>query len=591
MRKSFKSVVAGVLTLCVAGAISALGATSASAAAGPFDPDVNAFGTITLYDFNGNVITSGDANAYGSATNPTGLSYAVASVPSTGNTSSRAHISLYNPQVASPVNTAAWSGVQLNANTIYPLATAPAPINASLNAATPMPVGTQTLTSAVTAFAPNTAAGWVNLYQLRLANVTGLTYAATTISIDPTTHLWQQTYPVVADSTTTVLTQSATSPAAAPASDTLTATVNRTAATSSKPVGSVQFKDGANNVGSPVAVNATTGVATLAQPAVPAGTYSYTAVFTPTDPAVFMTSTSSALPLVVASIPVGPSLALTVDNAAPNTGVTVNFTSTQTSTPVNTAGNIQLFDGLNALGTAAPAAASNTFAVSFATAGVHHVTAKFVPTDPTLFTSTTSPVVDVTATTVATPDCLLTGSSCTDAQSFTVNVPAGSIVISTPYSALNQFNMGAMALDTAGSQYSASKAFGDAANPALGVTITDTRAGGKGWTASLQSSDFINGTSTINAGNLGFTGVTPRYLTNNLLGSTGHLVSVFDNAAPVTALGFPAAAPALSLATPQKFASTGIGAGSVNVTGLFTIVAPSSVPAGQYDGTVTFTII
>jgi hypothetical protein len=220
------------------------------------------------------------------------------------------------------------------------------------------------------------------------------------------------------------------------------------------------------------------------------------------------------------------------------------------------------------------------------------VTSKFVPTDPALFTSTTSPVVDVTVVAVVTADCALPGSSCTDPQPFVVNVPAGSIVISTPWTAANPFNLGTMVLNAAGTQYTASNQFGQAALPGDGVTITDTRAGNKGWTASLSSTDFTQGANGINAGNLGFTNVAPQYIAGNALGlAPNHVVSVFQNPAPTTALGYPAAAPASSLAVPQKFASAVIGAGSVNVTGLFTIVAPSSVPAGLYNGTVTFTII
>ena len=584
MRKSFKSVVAGVLTLCVAGAISALGATSASAAAGPFDPDVNAYGTITLYDFNGNVITSGDAGAYGSATNPTGLSYAVASVPTTGNTLSKAHITLYNPQVASPVNTAAWSGVQLNSNTTYPLTTAPAPINASLNAATPMPaVGTQTLTSAVTAFAPNTAAGWVNLYQLRLVNVTGAAYAATTISIDPTTHKWTQTYPTPVTATTTTLAVTPASPATTPVNPTLTATVSPVAA------GTVQFSDGATLLGAPVAVAA--GVATTSVTAATVGTHSYSAAFTSTDPA--FASSASVPTSYVVQVPQTPVTVGLSSTAAPvYLGAADTFTATALAgTPaVAVPGSFQFFDGTTSLGAAS---ATATLTTSTLALGVHSITVDFIPTDLATYNNLTiSPAVSVNVLAIQQGACAITPANCTDAQNFQATVPAGSIVISTPYHASNPFNIGTMVLNTAGTQYTASNLFGNLANPANGVTITDTRAGGLGWTASLQSGTFTNttaATGSINGGNLGFTGVEPQYISGNALNlAPGNVVSVFQNAAPAIALA-PGVA-ASGLANPQKFASALIGAGSVYVTGAFTLNAPSSVPAGLYGGIVTFTI-
>jgi hypothetical protein len=47
------------------------------------------------------------------------------------------------------------------------------------------------------------------------------------------------------------------------------------------------------------------------------------------------------------------------------------------------------------------------------------------------------------------------------------------------------------------------------------VTITDTRAGDLGWTAQVSSGDFTGGGKTINACNLGFTGITPVQIGGN----------------------------------------------------------------------------
>jgi len=591
MRKSFKSVVAGVAALCVAGVISAVGATSASAATAPFDPtaDVgNYYSSITFYDAAGHVVTSGDAN------NPLSEVYAVANAVPAGVLIQKAGLFIYGPQPS--VNPGLWGGVQLNGNVSYPITTAPAPVStAGLNPATLETATSANMANMSLSFTPNTGA-LANVFQIRLLSAQLTQYAATTITIDPITKIWQQIDPVVADSTKTVLTQSATSPATAPASDTLTATVSRTAGTQAPvPAGAVQFMDGAATVGGPVAVNAS-GVATVSQTALPVGSHTYSAVFTPTavTPAVWLPSTSSVLPFNVIKGLTPVTVGLSATAAPVYQGAPVTFTANALAgTPaVAVPGTFQFFDGATSLGAAS---ATATLTTSTLALGAHSsITVNFIPTDLVTYnTLTTSPAVSVNVLAVAPNFCdPATGSKCTDTQNFQATVPAGSIIISTPYKAANPFNIGTMVLNAAGTQYTTSSAFGTATDPTSGVTITDTRAGGLGWTASLQSSVFTNttaATGSINAGNLGFTGVAPQYITGNALNlAPGNVVSVFENVAPTLALA-PAAA-ASGLANSQKFASAAIGAGSVNVTGTFTLNAPSSVPAGVYGGIVTFTI-
>lgn len=96
-------------------------------------------------------------------------------------------------------------------------------------------------------------------------------------------------------STSTALGLAPTSPIASGASTTLTATV-----TPSSAVGAVQFKRGTTNIGAPVAVGAGTAAYTGA---LPAGSHSLTAVFQPTDPNAFLTSTSEAASYVVVGTP------------------------------------------------------------------------------------------------------------------------------------------------------------------------------------------------------------------------------------------------------------------------------------------------
>lgn len=97
--------------------------------------------------------------------------------------------------------------------------------------------------------------------------------------------------------TTTTLAATPASPVKAGTTTTLRATVSASTAT-----GTVQFKDGAANLGAPVAV--TNGVATKAAVALAAGSHSLSAVFTSSNTGAFLSSTSAATTFVVAGVPV-----------------------------------------------------------------------------------------------------------------------------------------------------------------------------------------------------------------------------------------------------------------------------------------------
>ena len=95
--------------------------------------------------------------------------------------------------------------------------------------------------------------------------------------------------------TTTTLASSATSPVKAGTPTTLTATVAPAGA------GTVQFKDGAANLGAPVTVSS--GTATSAPVTLGAGNHSLTAVFSSTDQNAFLNSTSTAKSFAVVGVP------------------------------------------------------------------------------------------------------------------------------------------------------------------------------------------------------------------------------------------------------------------------------------------------
>jgi Big-like domain-containing protein len=96
-----------------------------------------------------------------------------------------------------------------------------------------------------------------------------------------------------ATATNTVLTTSPTSMVTQGSPVTLTATI-----TPSTAVGTVQFKDGATNIGAPVTVS-NNGTASGSTSMLAPGSHQLTAVFTPADPVMFSPSTSSAIPLMV----------------------------------------------------------------------------------------------------------------------------------------------------------------------------------------------------------------------------------------------------------------------------------------------------
>ena len=185
--------------------------------------------------------------------------------------------------------------------------------------------------------------------------------------------------------THTTLSVTPASPAVAGTGETLTATLTPASA-----VGSVQFKDGATLIGSPVTV--TGGSASLST-TLPVGTNALSAVFTPTNPAAFTASTSNTVPYVVYAT--ATHITLTV---APNPafhGIPVVLIATVT--PFTAAGTVQFFDGTTPLGAPVPVLAGVAFFTTSAlTTGTHTLTAVFTPTNPTAFGPSTSPPVPLT---------------------------------------------------------------------------------------------------------------------------------------------------------------------------------------------------
>ncbi len=159
--------------------------------------------------------------------------------------------------------------------------------------------------------------------------------------------------PVQVTTTTSLAMSPATATATAPAARTLTATVTGAGA-----AGSVQFFNGATSLGTSTLA---AGTATLSLTNIAVGTYSYHAVFTPTVPAAFTSSTSGNVALTVTAAPpvqVTTTTSLAMSPATATATAPAARTLTATVTGAGAAGSVQFFNGATSLGTSTVAAGS-----------------------------------------------------------------------------------------------------------------------------------------------------------------------------------------------------------------------------------------
>ncbi len=281
---------------------------------------------------------------------------------------------------------------------------------------------------------------------------------------------------VEATPTTTTLSGSTT--AVVGTSTTLTASVSP-----AKP-GTVQFKDGGTNIGSPVTVSG--GIASLPHTFTTSGVHSITAQFVPTDANV-AGSTSAAQTVTVSDV------ATTLSVTAPATAQTGSaVTLSATITPPNAAGSVQFKDNGTDIGT--PVAATGAAASmqhTFNTGGAHSITAVF--TGNAGFAGSTAPaqtvnvsVPDVaTTTTLTVPPTAQTNQSVTlsatvapTPASGTVQFKDGSTNIGAPVALVNGVATLPHSFTSAGSpsitaEFSGSTGFASSVSEPQSVTVTD----------------------------------------------------------------------------------------------------------------------
>ncbi len=593
MKLNLRRVIASASMLAITGGVLAATATGAHAATTPpWEPDPNAVGSLTFYNSSGTAVTGGndltDLFAYAEAS----------TADATGGT--KAYLEFAAPAPETPVNATGdfLTGTAFGEDT-FPVTTAPAPLNTATN-----PVATggtaANLANFIAGTTAQTAAGYVNVYQIRLIT-TGAggvgtqpdgTYWEDDILVDPTTGTWTEEYPVQgtapAASTTTTLTAN---PATATVgiADTLTAT--ETPATA----GSVEFENGTTDLGT-ATVDATTGVATLSTTFTAAGTDSLSAVFTPTDTTDYSGSTGTlSLTVNPAATPTTTSLTVS-ENGTTGSSITLSSTVLAGTTPV-TAGTVSWYDNGSTTALAgsgvtpdATGTATDTIAAGLA-AGSHSIVAVFTPTNPADFEASQSSAQQFVLQPPTTGACAQTGSNCTSTANIEATVPVGTLVLSTPYTATSPLNLGNLTLNSGLTEYTGTAPFD-------GITIVDTRAGDLPWTLTALASNLTDGGtnpgSTICAQNVGLTGVTSTPGS----GFAGTVTATDEPAASpaVAPSGTPAACPTSAgglvgtggTAVTVAAASAGLGTDVLN--GTLTLDAPTSTEPGLFTGTITFTV-
>ena len=386
------------LVLAVAAALIGFFIPSANAdTTPPWEPDPQHLGTISFYDSNGTQVTSGS-----DLTNL--FTYAAASTDTNRPGTTKAFLSYAFPDHTK--TTAQYFTTAASFATFYPVTSSTAPANIKALTA---PVVTTTNTGAANltgvlgqaSFDPTT--GYNNILQVRLGDTGGgftqdsTIYWSADILINKTAGTWTQVYPAVAappTATSTTVSASPTSPQKHGTSVTFTATVSPSAA-----AGSVIFSDGGAAISPAETVSG--GHATFTTNALSVNTHSITAAFTPTTPADYGSSTSTALSYVITSNAATTTTSLSVTPTSPITAGTAS-TLKATIAPA-AAGTVQFYDGTTAIDSPVDVTAGQATLTHSFDAGNYSLKATFTPTDPTSFTSSTSTATPYVVNAPATP--------------------------------------------------------------------------------------------------------------------------------------------------------------------------------------------
>lgn len=368
--------------------------------------------------------------------------------------------------------------------------------------------------------------------------------------------------PVVTVATSTVLSGPTTSVAGGNVA--LTAAVSPASGPAVN-AGTVQFKDGGTNLGSPVAVSA--GSATFNTSSLTAGAHALTAQYIPAS-AAFGASSSNTLNHTVTAAPTSTTL---VSNGPTYVGATANFTA---SVSPAVAGSVVFTEGASTLGTV-PVNGSGVaaFSTSALAVGTHPVVATFTPTNAAQYNGSASAPLN---------HVVIAGDPRTVTQNVIVEVPAGALTMVLDTGADGNVDLGTAVMDAAGDKLTAS---GDMDV----VKITDTRAGDPGWVASGSVTNFSNGTDSINGFNLGW---TPQMVSLSANQTGAFLIgSTVAAGTEATASSTPAPGVGLKASRTLGTAPDNSGNGTARLGAHLDLNIPTDVSAGSYAATLTLTVI
>jgi hypothetical protein len=617
MKRNLRSVVVSTSVLAITGGV--LAATIGTAAAATTPPwetgNANQIGTLAFFDSAGVQITSGTDDHHIA-------DYVLASTPDPSTKKGTlAELEFANPQ---NIPIATWA-VHQDEQTPTPNTTAGTPPNLLNN---PNPVvtldsGGGDLFDAAGGFdqTSNPVAGEANVFQERVftsgggGGTTAKTYWSADILVNPANNSWTQVFGSPVSTTTTV----GSSPSSAQGSPaTLTATV--VDADGSAPAGTITFTD--PDVSPALALGSTStftagGVASVTTSALPQGA-------SDTIVATFVPANSGATTFVGSSGTGSQTVTAPATQTTTSVNLSGDFTHNGSSVvdatisgavtpaaPGGAVGSVSLFDNtstspLNSTPLPIDGTGANTYSFTVPAPGLpvgnNTITAKFTPTNAADFTvsqgSTSSFQVTLSGGVCANEAASTPNADCTDPQGVRAQIPTGTLVISTPYTAANPLDLGTLALNSSGTAWTGEKAF-------TCITVTDTDGVNTGFAAQAESGSLVNTaapmagyTNEISGQDVGLTGLAPSPTTetcdggpavNNYTGGPSSIHATDNPAAAgvqFTDPGF------LGLGNEAHPVLTGAanGVGTATYDGTLTLNAPTTSEPGTYNGTITFTV-
>lgn len=421
-------------------------------------------------------------------------------------------------------------------------------------------------------FAQNAVAAPNGTYTVRITCVADDTVTETAtysqqVRFTATTGVNEASFETVvpAKNTETVLSQSA---ASSTFGDSVTFTADASVVGGGETAGTIQFKDGATDLGTAQTVNAS-GIASFTTSSLALNSHSITAVFTPTNTAGFNASTSNAVTHTVNAI--ATTTTLTSNSGVSGTQQYSPAVFTATVSPA-VAGTVTFKEGATVLGSGTVSGGVATFSTTSLSVGTHDVTAEFVPAAGTGANgSTSAPVTHIVQA--------FAGVSLT--QDVMVSVPAGALTMVLDGAADGDVDLGTAVMDAEGEYLTASGEL----DP---VKVTDTRAGDPGWTASGIVTDFAKGTDKINGFNLGW---TPRILSSsaNQVGITAGTAVVAGTEGTATSVP---SNPLVGLEASRTLAVAldDAGNGTARLAAKLDLNIPTDVPEGTYSAVLTLTV-